>query len=432
MAKRQMKSKPIGRNSFPVDELRAQFPAIQKAGDFIFLENGGGSQVPQSVIDAVTHHLIDCNVQRMAKYRHSQGVDRNLQAARESVAILVNAYRPEEISFGLNATSFIRLVSLGIAKTLQFRNEIVVTDMDHDANIATWLALEADGAKIVWWRMRDDGTLDADDLKPLVNGRTRLVACTATAHSIGTIVDVAAAGKVASAAGAELFVDCVHYGPHGLIDVQAWGCDYLVCSGYKNFAPHMGFLWGRYEALCALPTFKEDFIPDLPPYKIEVGTFAYENVAGMNAAVAYLESIGRRMLASEGHTRRQAIAAAMHAIRDYELTLCREMIAVLKRQGAQIYGVSDEDQLARRVPTICFSLDGITPQDFAAEMGEAGVGLRDGHMFAPRLMKRLGLSMHTGAIRVSLVHYNKIEEIHRFETIMKRVMKSREINAIVS
>ena len=432
MAKRQMKSEPIGRNSFPVDELRAQFPAIQKAGDFIFLENGGGSQVPQSVIDAVTHHLIDCNVQRMAKYRHSQGVDRNLQAARESVAILVNAYRPEEISFGLNATSFIRLVSLGIAKTLQFRNEIVVTDMDHDANIATWLALEADGAKIVWWRMRDDGTLDADDLKPLVNGRTRLVACTATAHSIGTIVDVAAAGKVASAAGAELFVDCVHYGPHGLIDVQAWGCDYLVCSGYKNFAPHMGFLWGRYEALCALPTFKEDFIPDLPPYKIEVGTFAYENVAGMNAAVAYLESIGRRMLASEGHTRRQAIAAAMHAIRDYELTLCREMIAVLKRQGAQIYGVSDEDQLARRVPTICFSLDGITPQDFAAEMGEAGVGLRDGHMFAPRLMKRLGLSMHTGAIRVSLVHYNKIEEIHRFETIMKRVMKSREINAIVS
>ena len=432
MAKRQMKSEPIGRNSFPVDELRAQFPAIQKAGDFIFLENGGGSQVPQSVIDAVTHHLIDCNVQRMAKYRHSQGVDRNLQAARESVAILVNAYRPEEISFGLNATSFIRLVSLGIAKTLQFRNEIVVTDMDHDANIATWLALEADGAKIVWWRMRDDGTLDADDLKPLVNGRTRLVACTATAHSIGTIVDVAAAGKVASAAGAELFVDCVHYGPHGLIDVQAWGCDYLVCSGYKNFAPHMGFLWGRYEALCALPTFKEDFIPDLPPYKIEVGTFAYENVAGMNAAVAYLESIGRRMLASEGHSRRQAIAAAMHAIRDYELTLCREMIAVLKRQGAQIYGVSDEDQLARRVPTICFSLDGITPQDFAAEMGEAGVGLRDGHMFAPRLMKRLGLSMHTGAIRVSLVHYNKIEEIHRFETIMKRVMKSRKVNAIVS
>ena len=387
------------------------------------LENAGGSQVPQSVIDAVTNHLIDCNVQRMAKYQHSQGVDRNLQEARESVAVLVNAYRPEEISFGLNATSFIRLVSLGIGKTLQDRNEIVVTDLDHDANIATWLALEADGAKIVWWRMREDGTLHPDDLAPLVNGRTRLVACTATAHSIGTIVDVAAAGKIAKAAGAELFVDSVHYGPHGLIDVRAWGCDYLVCSGYKNFSPHMGFLWGRYSALCALPTFKEDFIPDLPPYKIEVGTFAYENVAGLNAAIKYLESIGRHMLGQDGHSRRELIAAAMSSIKDYELGLSREMIAALKRQGARIHGISDEAHLEHRVPTICFSRDGITPQDFATEMGKAGVGVRDGHLFAPRLMKRLGLAMETGAIRVSLVHYNKIEEIHRFEEIMKGILE---------
>ncbi len=425
MAKRQAKPAPIRRNSFPVDELRAQFPAIQKAGDFIFLENAGGSQVPQIVIDAVTNHLIDFNVQRMAKYRHSQGVDRNLQEARESVAILVNAYRPEEISFGLNATSFIRLVSLGIGKTLQTRNEIVITDMDHDANIATWLALEPDGAKIVWWRMRDDGTLHTEDLKPLVNSRTRLVACTATAHSIGTIVDVAAVGKITQAAGAELFVDSVHFGPHGLIDVQAWGCDYLVCSGYKNFSPHMGFLWGRYDALCALPTFKEDFIPDVPPHKIEVGTFPYENVAGMNAAIKYLESIGRHMLAGDGQSRRQAITAAMAAIRDYELILSGEMIAALKRLGAKIYGVSDKTQLHRRVPTLCFNLPGITPQDFATEMGEAGVGLRDGHLFAPRLMQRLGLAMTTGAIRVSLVHYNKIEEIHRFEDIAKRVLEKR-------
>ena len=422
MAKRQSTSALASRNSFPVQELRAQFPAIQKAGDFIFLENAGGSQVPQCVVDAVTSHLIDFNVQRMAKYRHSQGVDRNLQAARESVAILVNAFRPEEISFGLNATSFIRLVSLGIAKMLQTRNEIVVTDMDHDANIATWLALEENGAKIVWWRMRDDGTLKPEDLKPLVNSRTRLVAVTATAHSIGTIVDVAAAGKIAHAAGAEMFVDSVHYGPHGLIDVQAWGCDYLVCSGYKNFSPHMGFLWGRYDALCALPTFKEDFIPNLPPYKIEVGTFPYENVAGMNAAVGYLEGIGRRFLTGQGHSRRDAIAAAMHAIAGYERTLSRAMIAALKRQGAKIYGISDAAHLSQRVPTICFSHDAITPQDFATEMGKAGVGLRDGHLFAPRLMQRLGLAMTTGAIRVSLVHYNTVEEIHRFEALMDGIL----------
>src|SRR4051794_15994520 len=168
-------------NGFPVDEVRAMFPAIKKAGNFIFLDNAGGAQVPQAVVDAVANHLIDFNVQRMAKYQHSQGVDRNLDEARETVGLLVNAYRPEEIFFGLHATSFIRLVSLGIAKMLQERNEIVVTDMDHDANIATWMALEADGAKIVWWHMREDGSLHVEDLKPLLNDKTRLVACTVTA-----------------------------------------------------------------------------------------------------------------------------------------------------------------------------------------------------------------------------------------------------------
>lgn len=411
-----------GANSFPVDEIRAHFPALVKANGFVFLDNAGGAQVPQVVIDAVSTHLIDFNVQRMAKYEHSQGVDRNLDEARKSVALLVNAYQPEEISFGLNATSFIRLVSLGISKLLQTRDEIIVTDMDHDANIATWTALEVEGAKIVWWHMREDGSLHVEDLQPLLNERTRLVACTVTAHSIGTIVDVAAVGKLAHACGAEVFLDCVHYGPHGLIDVQAWDCDYLVCSGYKNFSPHMGFLWGRYDALCRLPTFKEDFIPDVPPYKIEVGTFTYENVAGMNAAIGYLEGLGRRFLPGEGHSRREALAAAMGAIREYELTLSRDMLAVLKKHGAIVYGISDEARLSQRVPTICFTIPGITPQEIATRMGQARIGLRDGHMFAPRLMNRLGLSMESGAVRVSLVHYNKVEEIARFDTVLGEIL----------
>src|SRR5262249_10813497 len=163
-------------------------------------------------------------------------VDQAIADARESVALLINAYSPAEICFGMNATSFIRLVSLGIGQMLRNkvngdRDEIVVTDMDHDANIATWLALEPSGAKFKWWRLRDDGNLHVEDLAPLVSERTRLVACTVTAHSIGSIVDVASVGKIAHSAGAEVFLDCVHYGPHGLIDVQAWGCDYLVCSG---------------------------------------------------------------------------------------------------------------------------------------------------------------------------------------------------------
>ena len=411
---------------FPVDEIRKLFPAIQKAGDFVFLDNAGGAQVPQSVVDAVANHLVDFNVQRMAKYRHSEGVDRSLAEARESVAMLVNAYRPEEISFGLNATSFIRLVSVGIAKLLEDRNEIVITDMDHDANIATWMALEADGAKIVWWRMREDGELHVEDLAPLLGPRTRLVACTVTAHSIGTMVDVTSVGRLAHAAGAEVFLDCVHYGPHALIDVQAWDCDYLVCSGYKNFSPHMGFLWGRYDALVRLPTFKEDFIPDVPPYKIEVGTFCYEAVAGMNAAVRYLEDLGSRFLPAGEHPRRTKLASAMAAIRRYETMLAREMIAVLKRHGAVIYGISDESRLDRRVATICFNIRGITPQELAAEMGALDIGLRDGHMFSPRLMARLGLSMEHGAVRVSLVHYNKVEEIQRFERVLGEILARRK------
>jgi cysteine desulfurase family protein (TIGR01976 family) len=343
------------------------------------------------------------------------------------VALLVNAYSPAEICFGMNATSFIRLVSLGIGQMLGNpdhggRDEIIITDMDHDANIATWLALEQAGAKFVWWRMREDGNLHVDDLRPLVSDRTRLVACTVTAHSIGSIVDVASVGRIAHAAGAEVFLDCVHYGPHGLIDVQAWDCDYLVCSGYKNFSPHMGFLWGRFDLLKRLPTFREDFIPDEPPYKVEAGTFVYENVAGMDAAVRYLESIGRNFAPANNRSRRDNIAAGMGAIRDYEIVLARAMLKVLQDCNATIYGVDDEARINERVPTFCFNIGKLSPQMIVEEMAERDIGIRDGHMYAPRLMKRLNLSMDSGAIRASLVHYNTLDEVKRFGEALRAII----------
>ena len=413
--------------SFPVETIRAMFPAIGRAGSFIFFDNAAGAQIPQGVLDAVTHHLVDHNVQRGGRYEKSRQVDRAVAEARESVAVLINAADPAEIAFGMNATSFIRLVSLGVGQMLAAReggerDEIVVTDMDHDANIATWLQLETFGARFRWWRMREDGNLHVEDLKPLVSARTRLVACTRTAHAIGSIVDVAAAARVTHAAGAELFVDCVHYGPHGLIDVQDWDCDYLVCSGYKTFAPHMGFLWGKYDALKRLPTFREDFIPDEPPYKIEAGTFIYENVAGMSAAVRYLEELGRMAAPpgtpGAGNSRRQDVVAAMNAIRRYEQTLAGAMLRVLKANGAAIYGIGDEARLGERVPTIAFNIPGQNPQALADAMDRAGIGIRDGHMYAPRLMNRLGLAMDTGCLRVSLVHYNTPEEVARFGAVL--------------
>jgi cysteine desulfurase family protein (TIGR01976 family) len=278
----QHQKTPVAETGFPVEKIRAMFPALQKAGDFIFFDNAAGAQIPQSVLDAVTNHLVSHNVQRGGRYGRSVTVDQSVQEGRESVALLLNAYSPAEICFGMNATSFIRLVSLGIGQLIATakdgRNEIIITDMDHDANIATWMALEPQGATFKWWRMREDGNLHVEDLAPLVSERTRLVACTVTAHAIGSIVDVASVAKIAHSVGAEVFLDCVHYGPHGLMDVQAWDCDYLVCSGYKNFSPHMGFLWGRFDLLKKLPTFREDFIPNEPPYKVEAGTFIYENV----------------------------------------------------------------------------------------------------------------------------------------------------------
>ena len=398
----------------PLDSLRTQFPALLRADPFVFFDNAAGAQVPQQVLDAVNCHLIEHNVQRGGRYPHSMAVDATIHRARGSVAAFVNARRPEEIAFGMNATSFIRLISLAIGQTLRERNEIIVTDLDHEANVATWLALESQGARFVWWKIRADGCLHPEDLAPLLSPRTRLVACTLTSNALGSIVDVRAAADLAHAAGAEIFIDGVHYGPHGPIDVQALDCDYLVCSGYKIFAPHMGFMWGRYDSLQRLPTFREDFIPDEPPGKIEAGTFIYENVAGMDAAVNYLAAIGRGLSATADNPLRDHVRLAMQAIQSYEQTLSQELSKVLRDNGAIVYGIADDARLAERVPTYCFNIPGIAPRSVAEGAARAGFGIRDGHMYAPRLMHRLGLAKESGAVRVSLVHYNSTAEIHRF------------------
>ncbi|HLY92589.1 MAG TPA: cysteine desulfurase-like protein [Candidatus Angelobacter sp.] len=397
--------------NFPVDRVRAAFPALQD--DFIFFDNAAGAQAPQRVLHAVADHLLHRNVQRGGRYRHSQEVDCAISRARESVAALVNARYPEEISFGMNATSFMRLISIAIGQSLQDRREIIVTDLDHEANIAVWLALEREGAKILWWHFRDDGRLHPEDLDALLSPRTRIVACTLASNAIGSILDVAEVSKRVHAAGAEVFVDAVHYGPHGPIDVQAFDCDYLVCSGYKIFSPHMGFLWGRRETLNALPTFREDFVPDTTPAKLEIGTYIYENVAGMDEAVRYLEELGRAINPAAG-SRREAIVAATEAIRQYEAQLSRSMLEVLADANATVYGLTAPEQIPRRTPTLCFNLPGVAPAKVTEELARSNIGARDGHMYSPRLMKRLGLEKETGAVRASLVHYNTLEEVRMF------------------
>ena len=401
---------------FPVDRVRRMFPALQRSGSSVFFDNAAGAQIPQKVFDAINDHLLRRNVQRGGRYRESREVDAEIAHARKVVARFLNAAEPGEVAFGMNATSFIRLVSLALSQRLGERREIIVSDLDHEANIATWMALEKEGAVIRWWKVREDGNLHFADLEALLSSKTRLVACTVTSNAIGTIIDVAGVAKRAHTSGAEVFLDCVHYAPHGPIDVQEWGCDYLVCSGYKIFAPHMGFLWGRRSALDALPTFREDFIPNVPPLKIEVGTFVYENVAGMRAAVEYLAEFGGPSSADDTlRSQRLCLVSAMERIREYETTLSTALLEGLcSIRGATVYGIKDPRTARVRVPTFCFNLKNIEPAALTTRLADKGIAVRDGHMYSPRLMKRLGLSPESGAVRVSLVHYNTQEEIRLF------------------
>lgn len=406
--------------NFPVADLRRQFPGLGRDDHFIFFDNAAGAQIPARVLDAVTGHLVSRNVQRGGVYRHSREVDAMLARTRESVAALVNARGADEIAFGLNATSFIRAISLAVGQTLGSRNEIVVTDLDHEANVATWLALERFGARVKWWPIRADGRLYVADLEAIVNERTRLVACTMASNAIGTRVDVRSAAAAAHGVGAEIFLDAVHFAPHAVIDVQAIDADYLVCSGYKLFSPHMGFAWCRRESINRLPTFREDFIPDVTPDKLEAGTYAYENVAGMDAAVEYLEELGNRVSdGSSGGSRRDRLERALSAIAQYERQLSAALLDAIERvPDADVHGIGARDDLDRRMPTVAFTVGGIDPSVLAEALGARDIGVRSGHMYAPRLMRRLGL-LPGGVLRASLVHYNTVDEIARFGEILK-------------
>ena len=403
---------------FPIDSVRTAFPALE--GEFIFFDNAAGAQSPSCVLNAVANHLLHRNVQRGGRYKQSQEVDAAITQARASVGLLVNARHPDEISFGMNATSFMRLISIAIGQSLSDRREVIVTDLDHEANIAVWLALEREGAKIVWWHFRDDGRLYPEDLDQLLSQRTRIVACTLASNAIGSTLNIAEVSRRAHAAGAEVFVDAVHYGPHGPIDVQAFDCDYLVCSGYKIFSPHMGFLWGRLETLNALPTFREDFVPDTTPAKLEIGTYIYENVAGMDAAVCYLEELGKRMNPA-ANSRRAALVASTEAIRSYEAQLSRAMLDALAQAKATVYGITEREQISHRTPTLCFNLPGISPAEVTEKLADRNIGVRDGHMYSPRLMKRLGLAKESGAVRASLVHYNTLQEVKSFGNALAEI-----------
>jgi cysteine desulfurase family protein (TIGR01976 family) len=318
-------------------------------------------------------------------------------------------------------------ISRAIARTLRPGDEIVVTRLDHDANVAPWTALEEQGAVIryVDFDLRDC-TLDMAGFQHLINKRTRLVAVGYASNAVGTINDVRTIGEWAHAVGAWLYVDAVHYAPHGPIDVQAIGCDFLVCSVYKFFGPHVGVLWGRYELLDRLKAYKVRPAGDRPPDKFETGTKNHEGIAGATAAVNYLAEIGTRygtnFATQYPHLRgrRRDLKAALCAIRAYERPLFERLIRGLQSiSKVTIYGITEVQRFDQRVPTVAFRMEGYTPQEIAQRLGDEGIFVWDGNYYAISVTERLGVEQSGGMVRVGIVHYNTAEEIDRFLAVLE-------------
>jgi len=415
-----------------IAQLRTEFPALQAmvgGRPPVFLDGPGGTQVHATVIAAIQRYLLEANSNAGGAFEHSRRTDATAQAARQGMSDLLNASRPEEVVFGPNMTTLTFQLSRAIGRTMSPGDEIVVTRLDHDANVAPWRALAELGVIVREADFRpEDCTLDMDSLEAAITPRTRLVAVGYASNAVGTINDVQRAVELAHRVGAWVFVDAVHYVPHAPIDVQALGCDWLACSGYKFFGPHMGALYGRYALLEALPAYKVRPAHDEPPHKFETGTLSFEALAGIEAAVDYLASVGRRFGAEYRGTvagfggRRLDLRAGMAAIRAYEMGLCHHLVDGLRRiQGLRIYGITDPDRFGQRVPTVSFTLEGGSPGEVARRLGEAGIYVWDGNFYALSVTQRLGLEELGGLVRVGPVHYNTAAEIDRLLTTLEEM-----------
>jgi len=402
--------------------IRAQFP-LQ---DATYFDNPAGTQVPQGVIDAVSHYYRTMNANSGGAFATSQRTDAMVQDVRIKVADFLNAPRAKEIVFGPNMTTLTFGLSRALAKTLSPGDEIVLTRMDHDANVAPWLLIAQDyGLVVRWVDIRTaDCTLDMDSLEAALTERTKVVATVHASNAVGTINPVAQIAQMAKAAGALYVIDAVQSAPHVPIDVQAIGCDFLLCSAYKFYGPHIGVMWGRYDLLADLPAYKVRPSKDKPPHRWETGTASFETIAGVGAAVDYLAGLGEQYGAGyaaqyPGFTgRRLHLKTAMAALGDYEHDLVSHLIEMLQQvSGVTIMGITDPTRYHERVPTVVFTKAGHLPSAIAQHLAGQNIYVWDGNYYAVEIMNRLGQGEH-GMVRVGLAHYNTHEEIDRLGTAL--------------
>jgi cysteine desulfurase family protein (TIGR01976 family) len=399
-----------------VSLVRQHFPSLKQAQDgrpVVFFDNPGGTQVPQMVIDAMTDYLLHYNANHGGAFATSQRSDAMLHKAHRTVADMLGAASPDEIVFGPNMTSLTFDLSRALGHWLQPGDEIIVTHLDHDANITPWVLLARDTGATVRWVDFDqkDCTLKMADFEAQLSKQTKIVACGYASNAVGTINDVKTIVEMAHAVGALTFIDAVQYAPHGSIDVQALDCDFLACSAYKFFGPHLGVLYGKYGLLDELPAYKVRPADDRPPGKFETGTQNHEGIAGTLAAVEYLAQLAQ---VRGGASRRERILAGIESIQAYERELGARLIAGLGQvKGLRVYGITNPAHLDRRVPTVSFRMEGFTPRQVAERLGEHGIFVWDGNYYALAVTERLGVEDSGGMVRVGLVHYNTSEEVDR-------------------
>jgi len=354
---------------------RRFFPALNQTlnGEpVIFFDNPGGTQCPQMVIDAVSNYLVRDNANHGGAFATSQRSDEMLHDAHQAMADMLGAASADEIVFGANMTTLTFTISRALARELKPGDEIVVTHLDHDANIAPWLLVARDTGAVVRWVdiHEEDCTLDMASFEAAITDKTKIVAVGYASNAVGTINDVKTIVEMAHAVGALTYIDAVQYAPHGPIDVQALDCDLLVCSAYKFFGPHVGVLYGKYDLLERLSAYKVRPADNRPPYKFETGTLNHEGIAGTRAAVEYLAQ-----LTDTTGSRRARIIAGMTAIKEYEKTLSARLISGLQQiKGLKIWGITDLAQLDRRVPTVSFTLEGHSPRQVAEYLGKVHAG----------------------------------------------------------
>src|SRR6185369_7682228 len=399
---------------FDVAWVRSQFPALSQTVNgqpAAFLDGPGGTQVPHKVILAISDYLQHSNANTCGAYATSRQTDAVIAGARAAMADFLGC-DGDEIVFGPNMTTLTFALSRSIGRDLGPGDEVVVTHLDHDANVSTWRSLEERGVTVRFADIQEnDCTLDMQHLARQITAKTKLVAVGYASNAVGTINDVKEVVRLAHQVGALAFVDAVHYGPHGLIDVRAIDCDFLACSTYKFFGPHMGVLYGKREHLKRLQPYKVRALVNEVPNRWEMGTLNHECIAGITACVEYLADLGRHVN-SKSTNRRSALISAFQTIQGYERTLAERMLrGLLDIPGLKVYGITDLRKLANRTPTFAVRVDGHTPLELATKLGDGGFFTWDGNYYALNLTERLDVEKSGGFLRIGLVHYNTAEEV---------------------